>query len=292
MVSLRRQDHPLATLTGAEGGIIELHCAARDGLPRTVGVTRLPDATAALARVVQAERAGAAVAWVCNTVDDALAAAALLRAEGVEPLMFHARFALCDRLIIEAEALRRFGRDGEAANHPGVLVATQVVEQSLDLDFDLLCTDLAPVDRLVQRAGRLWRHDRHGQRPLTAPGLSVVPPEPVAAPGPDWTRDVLPGTASVYADPALLWRSARAIFARSVPVTLDDMRPMIEEVADADAPKAIPSGLASASNKATGKDSAAVGVAGQDVLRFRDGYPAHGQEPGFSDWMGPYYTES
>lgn len=266
------QDYPLATLTGAESGIIEQHCAPRDGLPRIVGVTRLPDATEALARVVQAERAGAAVAWVRNTVDDALAAAALLRAEGIQPLVFHARFALCDRLVIETEVLRRFGRDGEVANRPGVLVATQVVEQSLDLDFDLLCTDLAPVDRLIQRAGRLWRHDRRGQRPLTAPELLVVSPEPVAAPGPDWIRDVLPGTASVYADPALLWRSARAIFARGVLSTPDDMRPMIEEVADVDAPDAVPPGLAFASNMATGKDTAAAGVAGQNVLRFRDGY--------------------
>ena len=231
---LASQDYPLATLTGADGGIVEQHCAPRDGLPRTVAVVRLPNAAAALARVMQAARAGAAVAWVRNTVDDALSAAALLRAEGIEPLVFHARFALCDRLAIEAEVLRRFGRDGTPATRPGVLVATQVVEQSLDLDFDLLCTDLAPVDSLIQRAGRLWRHIRP-LRPLDRPEMLVVSPEPVVAPGPDWIKGVLPGTAAVYRDPALLWRSARAIFARGTLITPDDMRPMIEAVADAEA---------------------------------------------------------
>lgn len=268
---LASHDYPLATLTGEEDGIVEKHCAPRDGLPRTVAVTRLPDAAAVLARVTQAERAGAAVAWVRNTVDDALAAAALLRAEGVEPLVFHARFALCDRMTVEAEVLRRFGCGGGAEQRPGVLVATQVVEQSLDLDFDLLCTDLAPVDSLIQRAGRLWRHKRP-PRPLDQPELVVLSPEPVGAPEADWIKDVLPGTAAVYRDPALLWRSARAIFARGALTTPDDMRPMIEAVADGDAAGAVPPGLAFESNKATGKSGAAAGIAGQNVLRFRDGY--------------------
>ena len=80
-------------------------------------------------------------------MDDAIEAVALLRAAGVEPLLFHALFAMADRLAIEAKVLRRFGRDSTSAERSGVLVATlQVVEQSLDKDFDLMVTDLAPAD--------------------------------------------------------------------------------------------------------------------------------------------------
>ncbi len=56
--------------------------------------------------------------------------------------------------------MERLGKD--AGNRPNgcVLVSTQVVEQSVDIDADLLVTDLAPTDMLLQRIGRLWRHDR------------------------------------------------------------------------------------------------------------------------------------
>lgn len=265
-VPLVRADYPLVTLISA-GRATETPCAPREGLPRRVAVTRLEDAAAALDRIVAAEAAGAAVAWVRNTVDDAIAAAAALRARGLAPLLFHARFALADRLAIEAEVLRRFGRDGDAAQRPGVLVATQVIEQSLDLDFDLLVTDLAPVDLLIQRAGRLWRHKRC-PRPIPGPELLVVSPEPVAKPAADWIKGPQPGTAAVYRDPALLWRSARGVFGRGAIVTPGDMRPLIEEALAGETPAA----LAKAADAAQGKDQAAVGMARQNVLDFRKGY--------------------
>ena len=275
---LRSTEYPLATLTGA-GTVQEQACAPRKGLPRTVTVTRAADERAVLARVLAAERAGAAVAWVRNTVDDALAAAALLRAEGLEPMVFHARFAMCDRLLIEAAVLRRFGKNAEAADRAGILVATQVVESSLDLDFDLLCTDLAPMDSLIQRAGRLFRHER--ERVLVAPEMVVLSPEPVDAPGSGWIADLLPGTAAVYRNPAVLWRGARALFAAGALVTPDDMRPMIEAAAEGD----VPEGLAAQTYRAVGVDQAAGGIARQNVLDFRRGYT-----PGSGAWEPDTHT--
>lgn len=79
--------------------------------------------------------------------------------------LLHARFRFIDREEREKRVLERFGKpdeNGESPNRPkcAVLIATQIIEQSLDLDFDLMISDLAPIDLLLQRAGRLQRHDR------------------------------------------------------------------------------------------------------------------------------------
>lgn len=271
-VALAEQAYPLATIAGADA-LTETPCQPRAGLPRTVTVTRVPDAAAAVTRIVAAEQAGAAVCWVRNTVDDAIDAVALLRAAGVEPLLFHARFAMCDRLAIEAKIVDRFGPNVAGAERPGVLVATQVVEQSLDIDFDLMVTDLAPADLLIQRAGRLWRHER-GSRCVDGPELLVVSPEPVDDPTTNWIKAVLPGTGLVYRDHALLWRSAREVFRRGAIVTPDDMRPIIETVFARDAPGAVPPGLALSDQEAHGKGLSQVGFAAQNVLDLQKGYRA------------------
>lgn len=92
--------------------------------------------------------------------------------DGTEIFLFHARFPADRRQKREEEALETFGEGG---NRTGckILIATQVVEQSLDLDFDLIATDLAPIDLVLQRAGRLWRHARTS-RPISEPILLVA----------------------------------------------------------------------------------------------------------------------
>src|SRR5690606_12540976 len=131
----------------------------RADLRREISVTRIGDIETAVERIVSAARTGAAVAWIRNSVDDAIAAQDLLRDAGVDAGLFHARSAFGDRYAIEEDVVRRFGKQGGVEQRRGrVLVATQVVEQSLDLDFDLIVSDLAPIDLLLQRAGRLWRH--------------------------------------------------------------------------------------------------------------------------------------
>lgn len=79
--------------------------------------------------------------------------------DGTEVFLFHARFPAEQRQMREDHVLETFG---ECGNRDGrkILIATQVAEQSLDLDFDLIATDLAPIDLVLQRAGRLWRHAR------------------------------------------------------------------------------------------------------------------------------------
>ena len=96
--------------------------------------------------------------------------------DGTEVYLFHARYPAHWRQRREQRALAVFGKpaDGDSAREGRkILIATQVAEQSLDLDFDLIATDLAPIDLLLQRAGRLWRHHR-AQRPLPEPTLMVA----------------------------------------------------------------------------------------------------------------------
>ncbi|MGH3636973.1 MAG: CRISPR-associated helicase Cas3', partial [Mycobacterium sp.] len=100
---------------------------------------------------------------VRNTVRRALQTAVALEAEFPgEVTVAHSRFMSADRLRKDAGLLNRFGPPGPDVDRPArhIVVASQVVEQSLDVDFDVLVTDLAPVDLILQRLGRLHRHDR------------------------------------------------------------------------------------------------------------------------------------
>jgi CRISPR-associated endonuclease/helicase Cas3 len=129
---------------------------------------------------------GGCVAVICHTVKRsqrvyrALKAARFVDEDSL--MLFHARYPSAWRQEIEARVLSLFGKKGKRP-HKMVLVATQVVEQSLDLDFDLMITDLPPVDLLIQRVGRLHRHDHlqyHGrQRPvhLAHPRVLINRPE-------------------------------------------------------------------------------------------------------------------
>ncbi|MBT1172415.1 CRISPR-associated helicase Cas3' [Bifidobacterium sp. MA2] len=80
--------------------------------------------------------------------------------DGMDVTLAHSRFLACDRARIDRELLARYGRHGDPKRRSGIVVATQVVEQSLDVDFDLMVTDIAPIDLVLQRIGRLHRHHR------------------------------------------------------------------------------------------------------------------------------------
>lgn len=111
-------------------------------------------------QTIGAAEKGAQVAIVCNLVDDAQQLAKRLREKTDLPVdLFHARFCYKHRQEKEMDAIKRFGPKG-SRGEGRIMVATQVIEQSLDLDFDWLITQLCPVDLLFQRMGRLHRHSR------------------------------------------------------------------------------------------------------------------------------------
>lgn len=140
------------------------------GYQKTVTIELQPwiDAAESIAdRAVQALAQGGRVLIVRNTVAGVLAVQQALEARlGLEhPALFrcsavacphHGRYAPEDRRLLDAEIERHFGK--QAAPGPMVLCGSQTLEQSLDIDADLLITDLVPMDVLLQRIGRLHRH--------------------------------------------------------------------------------------------------------------------------------------
>ncbi|MCF5910211.1 CRISPR-associated helicase Cas3' [Aeromonas veronii] len=120
---------------------------------------------------------GGCGAIIVNTVERAQQLYSLLKVKAQEDLtlqIFHARFPSDERAQREAAVLSTFGKEGKRPAR-ALLVATQVVEQSLDIDFDFLISDLAPVDLLLQRVGRLHRHQRpHRPEPHRQPMLTVA----------------------------------------------------------------------------------------------------------------------
>jgi CRISPR-associated endonuclease/helicase Cas3 len=277
---LRAHDYPLVSIVTADR-VHEEAKEPRADLRRVVEIERLPDEATAIEQIAEAARAGAAVAWVRNTVDDAFDAAGLLREMGFEVALFHARFAMGDRLGVERAIVGRFGNQGDPTRRPGVLVATQVIEQSLDLDFDLLVSDLAPIDLLLQRAGRLWRHPAR-PRPIPGPRLLVVSPDPAAKIGQDWYAAAFPRAAWVYKNHALLWLSAVALFGRERVRVPEDVRALVEAVYDdADVEEWAPAALQRNVIKALGEAQAARSLAQTNLLSVSKGYG--GDHPGWDE---------
>lgn len=105
---------------------------------------------------------GGCAGVVMDTVQRAQEMAKTLRecfdADTVE--LFHSRFIAPDRITKEKKLRDTLGSGG-ARPHKLVVVGTQVLEQSLDIDFDVMVSDIAPMDLLLQRMGRLHRHENN-----------------------------------------------------------------------------------------------------------------------------------
>ena len=266
--------YPLATVCAA-GKHSAMKVPGRTERARSVPVRFLRSSDDALREVAQAASAGKAVLYIRNTVDDVLDAHAVLLARGLDTHLFHARFALVDRLNIEKMVVAMFGKHSTPTERAGqVLIATQVVEQSLDLDFDVLVTDLAPIDLLIQRAGRLWRHhrpERGGQ-----PELLVVGPEPLADADEEWFSRTFPRAQYVYKDHARLWLTARTLETVGVIESPGGMRALIETVYRDDADANLPDALLGSFFDAEGRAGAERGAATTNVLDLGKGYVRDG----------------
>jgi CRISPR-associated endonuclease/helicase Cas3 len=145
---------------------------------KTVRLTKL-NADKLVEKLEFALEGGGCAGVIVNTVTRAQQIYSLLKERfGADDIrLLHARFIATDRASKEKELEHLLGPD--KANRPDrlIVVGTQVLEQSLDLDFDILFTDLSPMDLLIQRIGRLHRHERARPARLTEAECCVLEAE-------------------------------------------------------------------------------------------------------------------
>ncbi|WP_300498481.1 CRISPR-associated helicase Cas3' [Marinobacter sp.] len=247
---------PLASVVKAQV-LNEERLSTRPSVVRKLEIDHISDKSNAANLIMAAAKHGQCSCWIRNTVDDAIEAYEWIRERVDDPervLLFHSRFTMADRQRIENQALEWFGKESGASERAGrILIGTQVLEQSLDICMDIMVSDLAPIDLLIQRAGRLHRHRRDANgNPLADSGgpdrrpppvLRVLAPASTTTPDRDWVRCFLPGTAAVYGNHGQLWLTLRALLEEQSICMPDRARWLIESVYGPDAEVNIPEPL-------------------------------------------------
>lgn len=220
---------------------------------------------AVIERIIEAAESGALVAVVMNLVDDAQRLAKLLRNETTIAVdVFHSRYRFMDRQQKEKATLDYYGRNAPR-NKGRILVATQVIEQSLDLDFDWVLTQICPVDLLFQRLGRLHRHQReHRPAGFKFPRCTVLSVE-----GDDYGLHKL-----IYGNTRVLWRTERLLADTDRIVFPEAYRDWIEQVYQRDdwanEPEAIALEYDVFSALQRGREADALQLTSMTVSAFRD----------------------
>ena len=210
--------YPLVSVSGSS--LVECTC---EQMPSKRIEIRSLSGVVPLEEVMARARQGECLLWIRNTVDQAQETyRALLNANvegGPRIALVHSRFPFFRREQLEDEWMNRLGKNSPNRPTGCVLVSTQVAEQSVDIDADLLITDLAPTDMILQRLGRLWRHEGRA-RPCSLPEVWIQMPDLNDATLSDACekeiRGALGKSARVYAPYILLrslqqWRNRAAI---------------------------------------------------------------------------------
>jgi CRISPR-associated endonuclease/helicase Cas3 len=223
--------YPRITIAGS------VETSAQALLPRgahhEVAIRTYPDHLPQMAQLLVSEaRQGRCVGLICNTVARAQEALRHVRAAGEEVprLLLHARLLPTERQRRELQLETWLGPPHKDSQRPSgcVVVGTQVLEQSLDVDFDVLFSELAPIDLLLQRMGRLWRHERAVRPKGCRRSFGVL------CPAGTWDKAPLKKLSGVY-DEVPVRRTLQRILERARSdhsyVTLpNDIERLIEEV--------------------------------------------------------------
>lgn len=226
---VRQQAYPLITAVAEQQAVQEL--TVDPPQESEVALQFVQANEQAVQEALNRAAGGQQVLWIENTVQEAqqryLDVAARAREMGLDCGLLHSRFTVEDRQRIEEKWVNAFGKKGWGmrTDQGRILVGTQVLEQSLDIDADFLISRFAPSDMLLQRMGRLWRHDKAPRAPTAKrEACLLVPDEEMAVHSPE---AALGPTASVYS-PYVLCRSLEVWRARTHIRLPSDIRGVIE----------------------------------------------------------------
>jgi len=283
--TIESKAYPSITQVSSQGIHIQ-PTMTRALVKRKVDIHFLSEQETCMKNIIHWHKEGKAVCWIRNTVDDAREAFNALQIiiPKEKLTLFHARFTLGDRLVIEQKVLNIFGKNGTPEQRSGaVLIATQVVEQSLDLDFDNMISDLAPIDLIIQRAGRVHRHSRSARK-KSNPLVHIFAPVFTNEPDKDWFQKSFPRASYVYPNHANIWRTQELLLRKGGWEQPEDLRELIEAVyGDNRVPT--PPGLMDQESKETALEYDKKYLSRLNSLNLDDGYSIRGDK-----WIEDIYS--
>ncbi len=221
--------YPLVTVSTAAAPVLEIAVETPTSRELKLKTTALSEDEILLECIERAE-SGQHVLYLRNTVAEAQEtcrkAKGRVREDHVEVATLHSRFPFFRRQELENEWLERLGKQRANDGKGSLLIATQVVEQSVDIDLDFIVSDLAPTDMLLQRMGRLWRHERP-KRKASEPEFWINAPLVDRDAGAKDLKRAFGKSGYVYA-PYVLLRTAEVFAARESIVLPNQIREVLE----------------------------------------------------------------
>ncbi|MFK4752847.1 CRISPR-associated helicase Cas3' [Oceanobacter antarcticus] len=224
--------YPLVTAVSSMENTVVTEMAVPTEDSQSITLTSCRNDHQALEEALRRAQQGQQVLWIENTVTEAqqryLDMASRAVQLGCDIGLLHSRFTPQDRAVNEAKWVKLFGRSGWSQRpHQGrILIGTQVLEQSLDIDADFLVSRFAPTDMLLQRIGRLWRHSDTPRHACALPDCWLLTPameQALINP-----RAAFGLSAMVYS-PYVLCRSLEAWQSLSVVALPSGIRPLIDQ---------------------------------------------------------------
>jgi CRISPR-associated helicase Cas3/CRISPR-associated endonuclease Cas3-HD len=157
------ESYPLITVHHEQNSQIR-EIRSSGGEARSIHITMVQKIAPVLETILEKAERGEQVLWIENTVSEAQQiyqrVSARVSGTGIECGLIHSRYIKTQRNINESKWTKLYGKNGQSERSVcgRILVGTQVLEQSLDIDADFMVTRICPTDMLLQRFGRLWRH--------------------------------------------------------------------------------------------------------------------------------------